>query len=407
MLKVVPRTATPDGLRWLPAEAPTARSAMIGRFELHIHRSLEAARESWLAVEPHAAATPFQSYAWANAWTGADRSRGAAEPLIVTGSERGRPRFVLPFAVEQHRGARRLVWLGQKLADYAGPLMMPRDLAALTRQDVEDFLDRLYRRAPVFDYAYLSKQPERLGDIENPFARCAAVPFTCAAHHARLVGSFDEFLRATRSAKTLSSLRSKEKKLARRGEVAFDCVTDPQEQSDFINLLLGWKTSQLEARGDRVPFRLPEARDFFQRLARLSDPAGSVRLYALKLDAVPIALALCLVGNGRMIYYVPAYASGEIARLSPGAIMLNALIRRSIEEGLQVFDFANGDEGYKTQWIDRTEQLYVTVKPFSVTGQVAAMIDRLELSAIRAVKSDERFMSGARGLMRMARTWHG
>ncbi|HSM19637.1 MAG TPA: GNAT family N-acetyltransferase, partial [Hyphomicrobiales bacterium] len=326
--------------------AAQARALRAADFELSVARDLDAVKEDWLAFEQEAAATPFQSFRWMHAWRDAVSGRKSVSPLIVTGRRRGRIAFILPVAVERRRGVRRLVWFGHELADYNGPLIDPETLRRLPQSFVSDMLDYVRAQAPEIDHAYLTKQPETLIGLANPFARHASVPFTCDAHSARLEGDWESFSRAHRSTRSLRRLREKEKKLAGRGGYGFEQVDAGPERERLMDSLIAWKVDQLAARGDRVPFACPAIRKMVHEVARsANDPR--FRLYALKSEDRAVALAFCLVAQGRLIYYLCAYEDGEAARHSPGLVLLVRIFQAAFDEGLEIFDFSNGDEAYK------------------------------------------------------------
>jgi CelD/BcsL family acetyltransferase involved in cellulose biosynthesis len=366
--------------------APRPRALRTADFKLSIVQDLEAVRDEWQAFERQAASTPFQTYRWMRAWQAAIEGAKTVSPLIVLGHRDGRLAFILPFAVERRRGVRRLVWFGHELADYNGPLIEPQTLKRLPESFVSDMLDYARTQVPGIDHMCLAKQPETLGGRANPFARFRGVPFTCDAHSARLSDNWDDFSQAHRSARSLRRLREKEKRLARQGDVAFEAVIAAAERERLMDRLIAWKVAQLTARGDRVPFADPAARRLLCALARTTADDPRFRLYALKSKGSALALAFCLVGHGRLVYYLCAYEEGPSARFSPGLLLLVHIFKAAIDEGLEVFDFSNGDEDYKAQWIDRSDAIFVSLMPFTFKGRIAAAADRAELEAIRWVK---------------------
>ena len=388
----------------LSAEAAESSGTAAAAFELSIVRDLETVREDWLAFEKTAAATPFQTYQWMRAWRAAIGDRKTVSPLIVLGHRDGRLVFILPFAVERRRGARRLVWFAHELADYNGPLIEPEILKRLPEDFVADIVERVRDLVPGIDHVCLSKQPATLCGLPNPFATYRGVPFTCGAHSARLGDNWQDFSQTHRSARSLRRLREKEKKLARQGALAFEAITDPAERERLMDRLVAWKIAQLTARGDRVPFADPAARRLLRELARATADDARFRLYALKLEGRAVALAFCLVGHGRLIYYLCAYEEGETARHSPGLLLLIHIFKAAIDEGLEVFDFSNGDEDYKTHWIDRSDRIFVSLKAFTVKGRIAAAADRAEMETIRWVKRHPPLLRLANRLLRL---WWG
>jgi CelD/BcsL family acetyltransferase involved in cellulose biosynthesis len=53
--------------------------------------------------------------------------------------------------------------------------------------------------------------------------------------------------------------------------------------------------------------------------------------------------------NSKYLYY-QAGLDPKWARFSPGTVLFSYCIRRAIEEGMEEFDFLQGDESYKYSW---------------------------------------------------------
>ena len=383
------------------ASAPRSRLLKADEFELRIVKDLDAAREAWLVFEEKAACTPFQTYQWMHAWQIAVSGRNSVSPLIVLGLLGDKLAFILPFAIEHWHGTRRLIWFGHELADYNGALIDPDTLKRLADGFAADILRRVRSLVPGIDYVCLAKQPETLCGLPNPFARFRSVPFTCRAHCAKLSDSWEEFSRAHRSGRSLRSFRARERHLAKLGDLVFEQASSPQERSQSMELLVTWKIAQLTARGGRVTFADAAARRFMHELARATTGDPRFRLYSLKSDGRAIALAFCLVSQGQLIYYQCAYAAGEMARYSPGSLLLIHIFKAAIDEGLEIFDFSNGDEDYKAHWVDRSDAIFVSLVPFTLKGRIAAALDRMELEAVRWVKRHPRPRAFANGLLRL------
>lgn len=399
-----PVQAAHSALSPAPAmDVVTVESSCRAVTRLSVMPDMASARKLWEGLYASGAATAFQNYEWLDTWvrTSVERS----DVRIIAGHDNQRCIMILPMALERHRGANRLVWLGHQFSDYTGPLIDRSLLEHLTAKDVDNLLDDIARAIPEADYIYLAKQPDTLEGLPNPFARHRARPFTCSAHHARLSGNWKEFSLAHRSGKSLRRFREKERNLAKLGSMAFVCETDPQRCADLMDTLLDWKIAQLTARGDRVPFSRNETFSFLRQMARTSRPDGSFRMYGLMLDEEPVALAFCLVRAERMIYYLCGYGQAETARYSPGVLLLHKLFETALDEGLEIFDFSNGDEDYKAHWVDETEELFVTIRVQRMAGLIAATLDGLEIEIIRRIKRNARLRILAGGVLRRWNGW--
>jgi CelD/BcsL family acetyltransferase involved in cellulose biosynthesis len=85
--------------------------------------------------------------------------------------------------------------------------------------------------------------------------------------------------------------------------------------------------------------------------------SGDLRLCVLRIDKVPAA-AVYSFRNGQVLY---CYLSGfdpAMAKLSPGAVLLNWLIEGELEAGAEAVDFLRNPEAYKYLWGARDRANY-------------------------------------------------
>jgi CelD/BcsL family acetyltransferase involved in cellulose biosynthesis len=90
-------------------------------------------------------------------------------------------------------------------------------------------------------------------------------------------------------------------------------------------------------------------RRFHREAAKALLGRGRLRLFTLKLDGRTEAALYCFAYNDRMCYYQGGFEP-TLARFSPGTILTAHAIKQAISEGLPVFDFLRGEEGYKAKW---------------------------------------------------------
>jgi CelD/BcsL family acetyltransferase involved in cellulose biosynthesis len=102
------------------------------------------------------------------------------------------------------------------------------------------------------------------------------------------------------------------------------------------------------AEGHKGHFMRPEIATFFDRVAKEFSTKGWLVLDLLEIGDSAVAGTFSFVLDGRFYLYNSAYEP-DAARLSPGLVLVSELVKRSIAEGLQVFDFLRGPERYKYQ----------------------------------------------------------
>lgn len=109
-------------------------------------------------------------------------------------------------------------------------------------------------------------------------------------------------------------------------------------------------------------FEDPNQRSYYRKQVERIDPHGWLRFTRLDLDGHPIAFHFGLCYRGRYLYGIPTFDI-NLAKFSPGEVLLRQLLLAAIEEGAQIFDFGVGDEEYKYRFADadttlRTYGLY-------------------------------------------------
>lgn len=112
------------------------------------------------------------------------------------------------------------------------------------------------------------------------------------------------------------------------------------------------------------------APDFLRALAEHHAQNGSLRLGIASFEDRSIAAQLWTVDHGRAIIHKLAYRE-EAAPMSPGTLLSAAMFRHAIDtDHVQTISYGTGDDGYKRDWMDRRDQLFVLefFNPLSVSG---------------------------------------
>lgn len=366
------------------------------------YTDLDDVAETWETLQRDALAFPFQTYVWLTGWHRDVGRRRGIEPFVVVGRDRsGTDRIIFPLGIERGWLTTRLVWLGHPTCDYNAPLVCPVTLADLSVKDADAMLRAILSLAPGIDYAYLARQPARIGTADNPFHYVSAHPFSAGAHAASLDGTWDGFYRNRRSGRARNKNARMEKRLAALGEIHFECVEDPLERSKTAAWVLDLKHRQLEQTGARSPFGADDIRSFFDRMTSNDE----LKLFRLTLDGEPLAAVLGLVRNGCFYYLVPVYEFGARARCSPGNALLHRVIEWSFDQGLSRFDFTIGDEAYKRDWSDIDVPMSFTCLSASPRGRLAAAAVRHAMAVKKWLKRHPLALRAASYAVRMAPSW--
>jgi CelD/BcsL family acetyltransferase involved in cellulose biosynthesis len=103
-------------------------------------------------------------------------------------------------------------------------------------------------------------------------------------------------------------------------------------------------------------FRKPSRRDFYRRLTSSAAAAGWLRFTRIQWRDRPIAFHFGFSYAGTYLWYKPSFAI-DLAKRSPGEVLLRQLILAALQEEATTFDFGLGDEPFKRRFATRVEQV--------------------------------------------------
>lgn len=159
-----------------------------------------------------------------------------------------------------------------------------------------------------------------------------------------LPGDWDTYL-AGLDSKERHELRRKQRRLNREHpEAAVRTATEETLEQDlklFVEMHRG-------AEGMKGHFMKPEIATFFERVARAFLPLGWLRLDILEIGGRAVASSFGFELDKTFYLYNSSYEP-DMARLSPGFVLVSELLKGAIERGFERFDFLRGPERYKYQ----------------------------------------------------------
>ena len=292
----------------------------------------------------HVFATPQ----WNRLWWEEFGSSGLRKDLVVLTMRRGEePLAVVPLYRKHENGRKILRFVGGiDLTDYLGPICATdcREEVAetltdwLAETDIEwDEFDAHNMPVPFGFAEFLVDHADRRG-----LAFTLEQEETAAVMH--LPSSWEDY-ESSLISKERHELRRKRRRLGREYPDAM--VRTATEDSLDVDLKT-FVEMHRGAEGHKGHFMKPEIATFFERVARAFMKEGWLRLDLLEVGSRAIASTFSFVYDGTFYLYNSAYEP-DAARLSPGLVLVSHLVERSIDEGLEVFDFLRGPERYKYQ----------------------------------------------------------
>jgi CelD/BcsL family acetyltransferase involved in cellulose biosynthesis len=373
--------ACPDGVRPQPAGGASTRPG--GRLHAERRRVADIPEADWDALAARTPwATPFSGWAFQRAWWDAYGDNAHEETLLVCadGPDSDEPVAIVPLMhrheVEpgdaltrttiRHGATMELtpveptataVFFGASYhADYATILAAPDDLPAVA----EALADHLSNTDGRHRWDVVDLRRLRCGDPASDAlaaafgAREMAEGWTLNVEREDVCPvvtlpdgvDLDGYL-GTLGKKDRHEIRRKVRRAEAVGEVRLDDSADPLADLDAFIELHQKRWGELGLFPDTPGGA--QSRVFARRLFELNGEGGPVRLTFLTVGGRRIAAGIHFETDDGYLYY-NAGIDPDARDLSPGVLMVYALVRRAIAAGKRRVDLLRGNEPYKYEW---------------------------------------------------------
>lgn len=391
-----------------PRVPPVDATSRTERVTIETVADLGAIEAIWRELEVEAAATAFQRYDWIAAWAAHGAAAAGERPLIVLGRIDGVPAFVWPFGLRRAGPATVAAWLGGSHLGYHGGLHTARARAALDPATVRRLFAEI-ARADGIDLFHLTAQPAQDPGADPVVAALPATPAVNDGFELDLKPSFEAALGRHNGKRKKKSLRRKEKMLEEAGGYAIERLVGAEAAAAMPDLL-AQKSRRLKAQGLKDVFAGPAIGGFYEAVAQAGvagAPAGTAAerpaLEVWRITAGGRALAYSVLApfRGRATGVILSFEDGDLARASPGEVLVFRQIERLAAEGCETYDFGAGEERYKTSWADRRVPLIDSMLAIGPLGRLVATTIRLRATVKRAIRGNAAWWSRIKALRRL------
>ncbi len=288
--------------------------------------------------------TVFLSWEWQKAWWDSFERTGL---MLLAVEHDGELIAIAPFFAEEG-----MVYLvgsgGSDYLDFIGDVGAPEVLDALVayaREKVSDFIGfRFYHvsdRSPTAELLRAAALRLNLGFRDEGLQSAPATQL-----------SVDSL--ADRALVQKKSLLRHEAHFRRSGSLQvshFSSAHDIEPQLDafFQQHIDRWSVTPHPSL-----FHDVRQRRFYHAVTKEATSAGWLRFTRLQAEDHPIAFHFGFAYNGVFMWYKPTFDI-ELARHSPGEVLLRQLLLRAMEEGAHTFDFGLGDEPFKQRFATQAQ----------------------------------------------------
>jgi CelD/BcsL family acetyltransferase involved in cellulose biosynthesis len=152
------------------------------------------------------------------------------------------------------------------------------------------------------------------------------------------------------------SLVRHERNLQRDGELSVRSLRRGEEILPHLEEFFQQHVARWAVTPHPSPFHDPRQRAFYRRLCEVAGAAGWLRFTRVDWDGKPAAFHFGFCRGGSYLWYKPSFAV-ELARRSPGEVLLRRLLLAAVAEGADAFDFGLGDEAFKHRFASRVRRV--------------------------------------------------
>lgn len=367
--------ALPAGRHFDKKASVEARGAVQTIARLEVYENPADAWPAWTELEGVAPASAYQTRKWLTPWIEAiGRPSGICPMIVVAHGSDGAPVALFPFGIVRQGVLRVVHFLGGR--DSNSNLGLIRPGARLDRSDVVSLLRTSAHKARLKPDAFvLLNQPLSWEGVANPLAllRHQRSPSEC--YSATLDADGAKFVDERLSAEARKKLRNKRKKLSEFGPVSHLVASNPTDAARIVDAFFTQKLQRFHQKHISSHFESPQTRQFLLRagLDGLASGDPAVELHALAAGDLIVAVYAGTPHRGRFHAMINSFdLDSEIARTSPGDLLLMSMMQMMCDRGYQVFDLGIGEARYKSSWCDRSEPLFDTL--YGVTPKGCAYV---------------------------------
>ncbi len=381
-------TAVADLTTVAGAEALSAPPITSPSITAQIFDDLAAVEPLWRAIEAEGVGSPYQRFDWVRAYVEALAAHERFGPRIVVLKDvADRPVMLLPLAVHQRCGFQIASVIGGKHANYHAPILGPH-APALAAEAFTAVLVAVGRQLGIDAYDFINL-PGVWQSRPNPLVLPSAGLNPSNAYSLTLGSSAEDTLKRALGKDARKRVRQKERYLAALGPVTHRVARNLAEVDRILDTYFAQKAERFRVLGLPIDVEIAPMRAFVRRacLAGLETACPAVELHALEVGDRIVAIFGVAVDRMRGSGMFTSFdGAAEVARCSPGDLLLTRIIATQCERGRTAFDLGVGEARYKSTFCGETDQLFTLVLPVTVRGHAYAGALRSLVSAKHFVK---------------------
>lgn len=289
--------------------------------------------------------TIFQTFEWVRAWW---KVYGRHNRLFVIAVYDHKDLIgIAPLMIaNDNSNSRTLTFIGNAKADYLDFIAADR-----IKEVLQKVFDAIFMHRKEWDIISLPNIPEYSSTAE-------AIKDFCRDRRERILYN-DTIIcpallikgneQAVAQLSRKKSLRRKFNYLNKNGALRVFQITDEKEALAYLPEFYSQHIERWNNTKFPSLFLQEKNREFYQELMSSLISRGSLLFTVVEFNGCPAAFHFGFQYNGKVIWYKPSFDI-QMARYSPGKVLIKHLIEYSMENGIHELDFAVGDEAFKRSY---------------------------------------------------------
>jgi len=296
-------------------------------------------RDAWNAMATRGSpGSVFSTHEWSSAWWS---TYGRGRLLLIAAERNDEIIAIAPFFIDE-----RMVYLvGAGGSDYLDLIGAP------DRHTVSALLERAFAAEPDLLGMQMHLVPDSSSTGSSLSEAAAALGITLYDEGDLVAPRLDLASDPTivEAALRKKSLVRHENHFRRTGELRTVHSRDSEEILEQLDPFFEQHVERWSGTPNPSLFTEDAHRRFYRTLVEEARDAGWLRFTRVEWDGRPIAFHLGFCHDGTYLWYKPSFAI-DLARNSPGEVLLKHLLHAAVEEGAATFDFGIGDETFKRRF---------------------------------------------------------